>query len=151
MKEERISLVTAKILKEKNFTEEVYGSYTEYIKSHKSDNPSFNYRKGEIEISGDYFTNNGHCDFSNKNYIMYAAPTQSFLQRWLREEHGIVIGIHLQLHTDETKTIRLEKEKYYSWIVNLRDREAYNSFEDCDSYEEAVEIGLLEALNIITL
>lgn len=152
MREEIISLVTAKILKEKNFNIGVYGSYTHYLKTRKHDNPSFAYKKGEIGYSRDYFVNNGGSDFSNKNYLMCAAPSQSILQHWLREEHGIVIGIHMQLYEEgSAKTIRLEKEKYYSWIVNLADHDAYNSFEDCETYEEAVEVGILEALNLIYL
>jgi len=150
MREERISLVTAKILKEKNFNVGVYGSYTHYLKTRKHENPSFAYKKGEIEYNSDYFYNNGGHDFTCKNYIMCAAPSQSLVQHWLREEYGIVIGVHLHLHEDDAKTIRLKKEKYYSWIVNLSD-DSYNSFGDCDTYEEAVEVGILEALNLIYL
>jgi len=151
MREEIISLVTAKILKEKNFNVGVYGSYTHYLKTRKHDNPSFAYKKGEIGYDRDYFVNNGSSDFTCKYYIMCAAPSQSIVLSWLREEHGIVIGVHLHLYGDDNKTDRLEKEKYYSWMVDLKNHDTYSSFDDCNTYEEAVEMGILEALNLIYL
>lgn len=66
-------------------------------------------------------------------------PTQSLLQRWLREEHNIDV-----------------------WAVpfkNIDDEKAYDFTSDCDiyseseigysTYEQALEIGLQEALKLI--
>ncbi len=128
MTDRLINEITARSAKEKGFDNGcsfLHGEYDGYIGIHHVDN--FNRMNDDKQFS---------------------APTQSLLQAWLRER-GIVIGIHLQLYADDAKSIRFEKEKYYSWIVNLNDNAAYSSFNDCDSYEDALEIGLQEALKII--
>jgi len=64
IKDERITLETAKLLKEKNFDIWVYGSITEYIKSQRDpEYPEgggpFGWEKGEREIDPtNYFRNN---------------------------------------------------------------------------------------------
>jgi len=148
MKEQLISLETAKIIKEKEFFEAVDVSYIEYLKTRKSDNPSFRMKKGEIEIEKGHFINNHPIvDYSNINYIMYAAPTQSFLQKWIREKHNI----HIQIYVEHDDNI-------IWWDYNLfKIKKGYN-FESinniiidniCNSYEEALEMGLQESLKLI--
>lgn len=66
---------------------------------------------------------------------LVAAPTQSLLQRWLREKHRIDIVMHYNDVGDE--------EPYMAQLPQY-------SFSDCEyfpSYEEALEAGLREALN----
>ena len=50
IREQYISLETAKLLKEKSFSELVDNFYTEYHKTRNSDNPSFKMKKGEIQL-----------------------------------------------------------------------------------------------------
>ena len=71
-------------------------------------------------------------------YKEYYAPTQSLLQRWLREEKGLHISIPLH------------KGKYkYFWAIDSLNRKikeediAYNLF---DTYELALEDALKYAL-----
>ncbi len=136
MKEERISLVTAKLAKEKGFDVGCNGSYTEFLKTHKSDNPSFAMKKGEIEFDGSfYFTNNSPMsDFSNENYTMYSAPTQSLLQKWLREKHGLILWIEFT---------GVENLKWVYIIFGIPREYMGNSYEEC------LEVGLQKALELI--
>lgn len=70
---------------------------------------------------------------------MYAAPTQSLLQRWLREEKGEIIEMK---HSDSTESWRL----FWSWRI-------YNNLgfiirigNTFDTYELALEDALKYAL-----
>lgn len=92
-----ISLITAKLLKQLDFYIPVDKSVTEYTteRVHEEDGTSgpFGWEKGELEFSDGYFINNSPNDYSNDNYTSYAMPTQSVLQSWLREVHGIRVWV----------------------------------------------------------
>lgn len=66
------------------------------------------------------------------------APTQSLLQRWLREVHKIHITI---------TSISQESWQYHITKVGDSLGKLYN--EDYDDYEEALEDALVDALNLI--
>jgi hypothetical protein len=149
MKDQCIVLKTAKLAKEKGFNIGCNGSYTEFLKTHKSDNPSFAMKKGEIEFDNSFFfiNNNSLCDNSNENFTMYAAPAQSLLQRWLREVHNFHIEIVLG-HD--------EKETWYDFYVYKIELGYDDDFiadssdmDDNGSYEETLETGLQEALKLM--
>jgi len=129
MKEQLISFETAKLAKEKEFFD-------------KTSN-------GEIRISQqNVYSPEGNL-FSLEKAIFssafrlkdcYNAPTQSLLQKWLREVHNINI------------LISPSKTNYFIIMVYL---DKHNNFQEYDlqnyykTYEEALETGLLEALKII--
>jgi hypothetical protein len=100
--DQRISLETAKLLKAKKFDVIVKGSIVEYITTQiEPENPEeegpFGWKKGELEFDEGYFRNfDSGADFSNKNYTMYAMPTQSVVQRWLREKHKIYVEVYVR-------------------------------------------------------
>lgn len=148
--DEKITIETARLAKEKNFNVMVRDSFTEYLitridPEYPKGGGSFVYTKGEIEISSAfYFRNNDEsCDTSNKNYIMYARPAQSILQRWLREIHKVDIDVHRLATTDKT-TIG-----YHASIWNNINSVGDDSCDTKITYEEALEIGLQHALIII--
>lgn len=67
----------------------------------------------------------------------YPAPTQSLLQRWLREKHNI----HFYIWFNElTKKFRIESN-YPEYKLDTD--------EEFDTYENALESGLQEALKLI--
>lgn len=77
--------------------------------------------------------------------VCCSAPTQSLLQKWLREEHNI----HIQLHYDC-------KYKYWEFrnfiLSKYIDKEHNKVYFECigyNTYEEALEAGLQEALKLI--
>lgn len=152
--DERIALETAKLAKQKGFNVGVQGSYTEYLKTHKSDNPSFAMKKGEVEFDTSFFfINNNHvCDNSNENYIMYAAPTQALLARWLRETHGIQVyavsgtldGEHKYRDYVAHVCIGNSHDNAVGHVVQTAINDARD--EEYQTYEAAMEAGLQYAL-----
>lgn len=149
MNDVRITLETAKILKEKNFDIWVYGSITEYVVSQKDrEHPegggSFGWEKGEIEPDPTNFFCNGHggCDYSNKKYKMYAAPTQSLLQRWFREVHNIQVYCYSNTKNGEGV--------YRDYVVNVNGNAINDARdEEFQTYEDALELGLQLVLEMI--
>lgn len=133
MKDERITLETAKLLKEKKFEIGGHGYYVEYHKTHNSDNPSFAMKKGEVELDTSFYfiNNNTSCDNSNPNYTMFAAPTQSLVQKWLREVHNVHIGLDYDIHG----------WMFFITYIPNPSGEVNWSNDNYNTYEEALEMG----------
>ena len=70
----------------------------------------------------------------------YSAPTQSLLQKWLREKYGLHIQI-LEYNKDGSLIIEILRDK----IEIFRKMTNFNLVE----YEQALEKGLYEALKLI--
>lgn len=119
MRDELISFVTAKLAKEKGFNE----------------NCNYKYRKGGTLSDGKGFLS---------NLDIYESPTQSLLQKWFREEHDI----HVLINVDQKDGIAI-----FSWIIFQPYKKYTPSVNgdvvDYDTYEQALEIGLREALKLI--
>ena len=130
MKDELISLETAKLTKEKGFD-----VYTRDYYNHK----------GELgPISS----------FARSTDSRIAAPTQSLLQRWLREEHYIQVSANTKLfsfkgeskaswhyHVNAGTLAHVNKVDYGNYHVS--DGKSY------DTHEQALEQGLLAVLQTI--
>lgn len=124
MKEQVISFETANLAKKKGFDLEVQYTYA------------------DDEGNADFFD-----DWENWNSYEddYSAPTQSLLQKWIREKHEIDIFI---------EPFHIDKKSYY--VLHG----VYNSYETrnfpvgdrptFDTYEQALEVALQEALKLIT-
>lgn len=124
MKENIVTFQVAKLAKEKNFKLEVNYYY-------------------EITTISDSDLSLKPCEYQNINFFdsIFAAPTQSILQKWLREEHNIDIIIW---KNGIDGSYRVED-------ILLNNKELTNlEFEDSfDNYENALEKGLHEALKLI--
>lgn len=155
MQETLITFETAKLAKEKGLQLGSERQYVEYHKTYKYDGDATHpesYKKGDVRLgSCSYIVNNRDgIDFSNKYYTLYEAPTQSLLQKWLREVHRTDITVI----TDWKQGVRV----YYVGFsfVNTENKidiwfskdENNNKIEYSD-YEEALEIALQEALKLI--
>lgn len=116
MEEQLISFETAKLAKIKGYQEWTRDSYTPY-KSHA-------------------YLCIGHSSINRSKYI--AAPTQSLLQKWLREKHNI----HTAILACE---VPASEVKYYIFKGKLK-HEWSDLF---DTYEEALEKDLYEGLKLI--
>ena len=116
MKEQLISFETAKLAKEKGFNIECSRSWI-------------------VSGSGLIHLNNDHIYYAkSKNY---KAPTQSLLQKWLREKHDIHI---------ETEY----KWEYNHYVFHIgRVGKIVRGLKGFKTYEEALEKGLQEALKLI--
>ena len=79
-----------------------------------------------------------------------SAPTQSLLQKWLRDLHGV--DIHITRNKPSYREYRVEIYKidntpnYIYFQINTKKSNGCKWFDD---YEEALEQGLQEALKLI--
>jgi len=78
--------------------------------------------------------------------VFCSAPTQSLLQRWLREVHNIYVNSDYYQGYPEVRF-------YYDIKILIDDN--YNGNQDSDdaiyTYEQAMELGLQEALKLIEI
>ena len=130
MEDTRITFETAKLAKGKGFPQE----------TNRLEIPYYNY-KGEFK--GDV------SDWRVRKYIrgedtsdieFVSAPTQSLLAKWLREEHNIIVLV-------DYEGIDGYYYKFYSYKEGNKNYDA--SDKNYNTYEEAYEIGLQEALKLI--
>jgi len=127
-----ISFATAKLAKEKGFNLIVKNYY--YPEAYGETNPIVD----DQDIIEDL---NSHS--SNAYYI---APTQSLLQRWLREVHGFNIVIVPSFDCFNIQRIcQYSKEEQQNDNIELDGLD----FKDFGSYEEALEEALQTILLLI--
>jgi hypothetical protein len=135
MEETKVTFETAKLAKEKGFFDKnVYGE-VRLSQTHYYDNSGILHNIREAFDSKDYDLK----DCCN-------APTQSLLQKWLREVHNIIV----EPIFDETA------DDGFPWLLCIyKDKqevitEEHPFFGDYfDNYEEVLEQGLQEALRLI--
>ena len=119
MKEQLISLETAKLAKKKEFNE-ICQYYYEIL-----DKPITLQKMSCSNAEG---------------YKQPTAPTQSLLAKWLREEYNIIVLV-------DYEGIDWYYYKYYYYINEVQKYDA--SGKNYITFEEAYEIGLQEALKLI--
>ena len=168
MKEQLISFETVKLAKEKGFDISTHSYYFEDNKFKENSIKGTNgYYGDEYEFNLSEFNENWNDKWLTKKdgdrcfgcskqqgYLeTFSAPTQSLLQKWLREVHNIEVLISrippeaVLASKNNGKNI-LKNYNCYVWSFNNNPRIANNgSFQDI--YEEALEIGLQEALKLI--
>ena len=152
MKEQLISSETAKLAKEKGFSWEVYDFYYQEKSNFKPYLTRGSEYDSDRDCKWDWNLNGGVSGEllkiipypnSNKGYY-YSAPTQSLLQKWLREKHKIHIIVYVMENSDGNI--------YYDFglkrIVNYLSDNSSKPME-FSTYEEALEVGLQEALKLI--
>ena len=126
MKEQLISFKTAKLAKEVGFKIECEWAVHEDGYDHYRD------------FIGDEYLFSLDCmedAFENTEEEHYLAPTQSLMQKWLREKHGIMVDVIPDYHD--------------GWWFSCRILFFNGDFlceNNGDTYEEALEAGLHEAL-----
>lgn len=134
MKEQLISFQTAKLAKEKGFQIPCYRHYNN--KQELIEHSLVNGSSTDVEFEVD-------LDDLNENFNYYSdkfnAPTQSLLQKWLREKHKIYVFCTPREFEkgNGRKTIR--------WNNNFGVAKSKFS----STYEKALEKGLFEALKSI--
>jgi hypothetical protein len=120
-----IKFNTAKLAKEKGFNVPVWDCYNSKGKT--------------IDYSRNIYA------YENDGYFI-SKPTQDVLQKWLREEHKIHVNIEVSLlHSNKNFT------NFYriDFIKNGELEYIFDSNEDFDNYEDALEAGLNKALELI--
>ena len=96
--------------------------------------PTFGYYRIDTE---DWYRTDVYDDW-NDSTIRYSAPTQSLLQRWLREEKNIHIEIYPVFPSPD-------KVKYGRWVVADAITKSI-PIEYFDTYEQALEDALAYGL-----
>ena len=122
MEEQLISFETAKLAKEKGFQEECLHFYC----LNRTCNHVDKANKYSFEVNA-----NKESDDNFGYGKTTSAPTQSLLQKWLREEHMEHVTSNIG-------------ELGYSWKIAWRKEGGFYK-----TYEEALERGLVEALKLI--
>ena len=130
MEEKLVSYNTAVLAKSKGFNELVWAEYD----CHRVENWLYGYQDG---YSLDLSIILRDCE---NNYPDIPAPTQGLLQKWLRDTYDIHIEI---THWDDNKWSAIVVHDKYSI-----DEEGYEAFGE-ETYEDALEIGLYEALKLL--
>ena len=156
MKEQLITFNTAKLAKEKGFKIPSHSYYFEdgefkefeLIETH-------GYYGDEFTVSRSEFFKNWNdawkttksgdrcfgCDKRPAYLETFSAPTQSLLQKWLRDINGINVFISYDY-----------RRRGYLYILHTPEFGEYDqSTPSFDTYEEALEKGLQEALKLIKL
>lgn len=147
MKEQLITFNTAQLAKEKGFDGYCYDCFNQ---------------QGNLYSNGwcEYIDDNGIKNHFTKEDIKdthYLRPTQSLLQKWLRDKFQIHIVFQdiFNMKTNEIKyypVLNLFGKQYDNLLLPKRkNKGAYIYLGDVwkESYEEALEFGLQEALKLI--
>lgn len=129
-----ISLETAKLAAEKGFDIKVQDSYNLYFHNDK----------------GPFYRLEPNLQYPKQNYnqfsdSQFSAPTQSLLQKWLRDERNLFVYVIPRFDGFDHAQYFCNYEIYYPGDVESRDIEGDGSY----TYEEALEKGLQEALKQI--
>ena len=138
MNETLISFETAKLAKEKGFNLNSPGFYS-------CDNPSSE-KIGNQLILRDWerWINFGSED-SQEGTMIYSAPTQTMLQKWLREVHNIDITIMIRFASDYE--IHIHKNRNIpKGFTSIPVKPTWENHKRL--YEETLEIALFEALKL---
>ena len=120
---EVISLETAKLAREKGFDVLVPNFYTDHT-----------YLGKDVQYNPIGIVKRNYNAFKDK----YSAPTQSLLQRWLRENHNI----HIMICPKMTPSNEIV---YYSF-TGTKKKDWLNCY---NTYEEVLELALVESLKSI--
>lgn len=135
MKEELVTFETAKLLKQKGFHELCLFWYYE-------DGQQGGGRIGKLSSYDSTCDENsgGGDQYGNK---IICAPSQSLVQRWLREIHNL----HLEAMPIRWATNNIE---CYTWTMRNFNKGGYFSAGDeYSTYEESLEEGIQKALGLI--
>ena len=130
MEEQLISIETAKLAKEKGFNLNSQGYYS-------CDSPSSGREGNQLVLRGWEKWMNFGSEASQEGTMIYSAPSQTMLQKWLREKHNIDIIISSNVIG-------------YGYLIYIR-YPSQNKLNKCvfQTYEEALEAGLFEVLKLI--
>ena len=156
MKEQLIKLETAKLAKERGFEFILEDNNGDWNRDYyEPNNMRYHYYRNSKKYYplSDYYidTNQNFQQYGDNEHPHINAPTQSLLQKWLREKHLF----HIQVYTMERWLSNGNSMEIY-FEVNLKKIFVVGGLENIKSnmmtfetYEEALEEGLQQALKLI--
>lgn len=129
MEDSIVSFEVAKLAKEKGFVADIFPHYTSEGKLDMREPTLFGARLG--------------YEYVRETYAI--APTQSLLQKWLREVHQIHVNLSYDLHLYDIDIVNSNSGETIRMVSTLTDVTPY-----CfTKYEDALEVGLYVALELI--
>jgi len=139
----QVQLNTARLAKERGFNEftegfyypESYGARILFEDAINVNKTHYDVCPEGVSLLKSRYNTNHATSLTQADFI--AAPTQSELQKWLREKHNVDIVCDLR------KPRNSPKKAYISIIYGGKFHSACSVFE---SYEEALEEGLVQVL-----
>lgn len=155
MKEQPISFETAKLAHEKGYSSdrryEDKGGYVlqdcTVVKPGIPDPFEEKWEEGKYFKKEPYLAEEDRYQQQRKRNVLIWAPTQAFLQKWLRKKHNLYVEAPINTHTSE---------KAFTWkIFGKRHKtDVFWCLKDSNgveysSYEEALEEALKETLTLI--
>lgn len=147
MKEKSVTFEVAKLARKKDFPQNLFNTSWYNELGHINGRTDLN-KKGE-SFTQAYPDEESRYGIAIKlehqrefKLDSYSAPTQSLLQKWLREKHST----HIEILLEEDAPY----DKFYYGVMVVGKYFAL-SYDDnrFNTYEEALEASLLEALNLI--
>jgi hypothetical protein len=142
MEEQKVNIEVAKLAKEKGFNIPTISYYTPEGYCTESEG----YQTERLEESN---WNDGQGSYpTSPEEVDCSAPTQSLLQKWLREVHKSVITIRVYNNGEEW-----DETEYRVSVSEFKHFTTHDSFvkSNFSTYEEALEVGLQEALKLIEI
>ncbi len=136
MKEQLITFETAKLAKEKGFDDRNSSQYIQY------DYGENGWKENSYQEYDDLDFNIGIGD-----KIRISRPTQSLLQKWLREVHNIIVIPTIF----DVGFLERNKFCYQAVIYNKTDsdEDKFVTSDEYKTFEQALEKGLYTALKLI--
>ena len=157
MTDQLISYKTAKLAKEKKFDIPCQFFFIKRYNNTKGWYVDNEYQKIESDDFIDFEDNINDYNNTDKKYVICSAPTQSLLQRWLREKH--------EIHVNPICICNFfNKQPLMGYVYSLErfvnrvhdgisyDRDQIHALGDepvFNTYEEALEEGLFQSLNLV--
>ena len=129
MEEDLVGIEVAKLAKQKGFN----------IRTIKG----FDLIGLDINISNIYRKIRPEVPLNFNNHKAYSRPTQALLKKWLREIHNIQVYVHPYSLNQNHKMVG--GIGFYEVVVD----KAVTTWSGYNTYEEALEVGLLEALKLL--
>jgi len=147
-----IEFETADLAREKGYGERCYRAYSVWRgKIRKGDINPLESIQIEYEPWGQGSFSEVRRFYQSKQHTL--APDQADLQRWLREEHNINVESNYLPNIQKYRALSIPMDiipkSFKTYWLYHKAISKYHSIIDCDTYEDALEIGLLEALKLI--
>lgn len=131
MRDDVILFETAKLARDKGFKIPCDGRY-------------YWEHKWQLSLKGSVKCSN-NSDMKDRSNISYSAPTQSLIQKWLREEHRIYVTVS---SIEDGEVILFDYSiKQKAPIFGFS--EIRVKLQEFKTYEEALETGIEKSLNLI--
>ena len=136
MRDQKVTIETAILAEQKGFDWDCLYAFS-------SKNPEDIHTAYDLTGENTFTKEDCEAAYSNAEDKHYLCPTLSLLLRWLREEHGVN---NLHVFPFYTNDILRGFKPFRGLLLTHRLHE-FNKLKNHDSYEKALEHGIVDCLN----